>query len=174
MTFTLFDATVPQFRQILAAVPAYIDKAEAYVAQHRLDEGDIVGARIIADMYDFAYQIKAAVFHSAGAIEVVKAGQGAPNRDPAATSFTELRALLASGLERLAAVTPDEINPLADKHIIFTAKGGVTIEFSGAKYLLSFAQPNFYFHVTTAYALLRGKGISIGKRDYLGAMQIRT
>lgn len=171
MSFSLYDAVVPQFIQIAGAVRGMIDTAEAKCTDCGVTEGDLVRARLADDMLPFCWQVKWVASHSIGAIEAARAGQSTPDQTQPPTSFAELRAIIDDCLDALKALDPDEVNGLMGRDVVFSV-GEMRLPFKAEDYLLSFAQPNFYFHATTAYGILRNKGIPVGKRDFLGAMRL--
>lgn len=171
MHISLYHATVPTFLQILGAMSGLIDKAEAYCSEKGLDPAELIGARLAEDMHPFAWQIKSVAAHSFGAIEAVRNGQAGPDRSDLATDFPGLRARVAGAVKGLETVGYTELDAYIGKPVIFSA-GDLKIEFVAEDFLFTFSQPNFHFHATTAYDILRHKGMPIGKRDYLG--QLRT
>lgn len=170
MAISLYDATVPQFIQILQSVAKLVAKAEAYCAETGTDPAEIIGARIHEDMLPFAYQVRSSAYHSAGAIAGLRAGVFTPNYNPPPQDFAGLHAAVQDALSELEQVTAEELDALADRDMRFEA-GELRISFTGYKFLLSFSQPNFYFHSSTAYDILRMRGLDLGKRDYLGKLQ---
>ena len=171
MSFSLYDAVVPSNLQILGAVAAIVDKAESWCAENGHEADKVIGARLADDMLPFAYQVKSTAFHSAGALEGAREGLFSPDFTPPPGDFAGLKARLAEAIAALEAVTPDEVNALADREVVF-AIGDIRMPFTGANFLLSFSQPNFYFHATTAYDLVRMLGVPVGKRDFLGRMRL--
>jgi hypothetical protein len=172
MTLSLYAATIPSFQQILGSVATLLDKAEEFCAEQGLEHADIIQARLIDDMLPFAYQVKSTVEHSVGAIAGVRAGNFSPAMDPPPSDFATLKAKVAGGRAALDAMTPDEINALAGQDMQFSMND-FRIPFTAEGFLLSFSLPNFYFHATTAYDILRGRGVKIGKMNFLGTMQVR-
>jgi len=172
MTLSLYDATIPSNIQILGAVAGLVDKAEAHCAEQGVTPAELIDARLAPDMLPFGYQVKASVEHAVGAIEGARAGSYSPNLDPWPTDFAGLRARVAEGIAALKALDPAEVNALTDRDTEFRF-GETVMPFGGANFLLSFSQPNFYFHATTAYAILRARGVKIGKRDFMGMPRIR-
>ncbi len=168
MAISLHAATVPSSLQLLDSTAALIDKAAAWCAETGRAPATLIGARLADDMHPFAYQVKSARVHSIGAIAGVRAGTFSPDRTTPPDSFAGLRDLVADTRTALAAIDPAEIDGFVGRDMRFVA-GDRSIAFLAEDFLLSFAQPNFYFHVTTAYAILRASGAPIGKRDYLGA-----
>ena len=172
MPLSLHAAFVPSTLQILHSVSGLLDKAEAHCAQHGIAPAELIGANLAPDMLDFAYQVKSCVVHSAGAIAGVQAGNFSPDMTVPPTSFAGLKEAIASAIARLQALEEADVEALADTPMTFTIGDKLRWDFTGANFLLSFSQPNFYFHATTAYAILRMKGMAIGKIDYLGALRI--
>jgi hypothetical protein len=171
MTFSLYDAVVPSNLQILAAVDALLDKASAFCAEHGRTESDLIEARLAPDMLPFGYQVKSCAVHSVGAIGGVQAGSFSPDRSAWPTDFSGLHGLLNSAVSALEAVDRASFDALAQVDTQF-AIGDTRMPFTGANFLLSFSQPNFYFHASTVYAILRANGVKLGKRDFLGALRI--
>ncbi|MEO1662836.1 MAG: DUF1993 domain-containing protein [Pseudomonadota bacterium] len=135
------------------------------------DADAFVNAKLCDDMLPFSFQIRSVCHHTIGDVEAMRSGQAGPPPELEVTSYAQLETLLATSLEQLKAVTPEELDSLLDKDVIF-AFGDFKIPFKGLGFLTSFGLPNFYFHMTTAYNLLRQKGVAIGKREYLGAMDM--
>ena len=168
---TLYEAFVPTSIQMLEALAQILDKAEAHCADNALAPEALLAERLAPDMYDFAYQVKSSSFHSIGAIKGVDAGHVSPDKDPAPSTFPALKAQVLDSVAQLKSVDPSTFETLGEKKVLFTVGDRIRWEFTGANFLLGFAQPNFYFHVTTAYAILRAAGVKIGKVDYLGQMR---
>ncbi len=171
MAFSLYDATVPSYRQILGSVSGLLGKAEAYCAEHKLAAEEIIQARLASDMLPFAYQVKSTAVHSLGAIEGVRKGVFSPDMTPPPQTFAALKAKIADTLAALEAIDADEVNGFLGRDMRF-AFGEHQMKFTAENFLLSFSQPNFYFHATTAYGILRSKGLPIGKRDFAGRVRI--
>jgi hypothetical protein len=172
MSFSLYDAVVPSNLQILAAIDALLDKAAAFCTEQGRSEADLIDARLAPDMLPFGYQVKSCVGHSVGAIAGVRAGSFAPDRSAWPTDFAGLHAAIQAAIAALKAVDRDSFDALAEADTQFII-GESRMPFTGANFLLSFAQPNFYFHATTAYAILRAQGVRIGKRDFMGMPRIK-
>jgi hypothetical protein len=175
MGFSLYEAVVPIWRQMLGSIAGLLDKAEAYGKEHGIDEADLLGWKLADDMFPFADQVKYSWVHSVLAIEGVRNGKFSPNRDPAPSTIKELKAKVGDAVSALERLTPAEVNALVGKDVRFQVQAyNIDLPFSGEDFLTSFSLPNFFFHVTTAYAILRSKGVAVGKRDYLGAMRMKT
>ncbi len=167
MAFSLYAATIPAYQQILQAVSGLLSTAEAFCTEKGIAPDDIIQARLAADMLPFAYQVKSTAVHSIGAIEGVRRGVFTPDMTPPPENFAALQARIAATLAALEAIEAAEVDAFLGRDMRF-AFGERQIEFTAENFLLSFSQPNFYFHATTAYAILRWKGVRLGKRDYIG------
>jgi hypothetical protein len=172
MTLSLYSAIIPNYVQILGAVRGLLDKAEAHCAETGCDPADLHAARLADDMLPFGYQVKSCSAHSIGAIEGVRAGVFSPDRTPWPTTFEGLREAVSHALAAVEALDPEEINGFVGRDMRFTM-GETTMPFSAEDFLLSFSQPNFYFHATTAYDILRWKGVKLGKRDFIGRPRLK-
>lgn len=171
MHLTLHEAFVPGCLQMLASVTNLISKAKLHCATENLQEAELIQARIAPDMLDFAYQVKSCAVHSLGAIRGVQAGNFSPDMAIPPDNFEGLRSLMEGTISELQSVTAAEMDDLSEKHMTFTIGEKLRWDFVGKDFLLSFSQPNLYFHATTAYDILRQKGVKIGKADYLGAVR---
>lgn len=172
MSLSLYSATVPTFCQILESVDGLLDKA----ASHCLDKGiapqEIVGCQLTTDMFTFAYQISSTAAHSLGAINGVRKGVFSPDLTPPPADFAALKAKVGGALAGLKALDPQEVESFVGRDMRFEFRD-MRIDFTAENFLLSFSLPNFFFHAATAYDLLRWKGVSVGKRDFLGRMRIK-
>ncbi len=173
MPFSLYDATVANFQQGLAALEAILGRAPAHFQQQGTPLGDIVDARLAPDMLPFSFQIVSAAHHSMGALSGVRQGLFKPPSPPAGLDFSGLQALVAQAQRGLGELGRDEVNALQGKEMVFQL-GERRLPFVAEDFLLSFSVPNFYFHATTAYDLLRQRGMPLGKRDYLGRLRLKT
>ena len=172
MTFSFYDAVVPSNLQVLGAVDALITKAEAFCAEKGMAPADLIDARLAPDMLPFGYQVKSCAAHSVGGIEGVKAGSFSPDMTPWPTDFAGLHAAIQTAIISLKAIDRESFDALADADTQFMF-GETRMPFTGANFLLSFSQPNFYFHATTAYAILRAQGVKLGKRDFIGLPRLK-
>jgi hypothetical protein len=172
MAFSLYAATVPSYRQILGAVSGLLTTAEAFSTERGIAPEDIIQARLAADMLPFAYQVKSTAVHSLGAIEGVRRGVFSPDVTRPPDNFAALKARIAETLAALEAIEASEVDAFVGRDMRF-AFGDRNIDFTAENFLLSFSQPNFYFHATTTYAILRWKGIPLGKRDFTGKLRMK-
>jgi hypothetical protein len=170
MSFSLYSAVVPTYLQILASLSGLLDKAESFCAEREIAPQQIIEARLADDMHPFAYQVKSAAVHSLGAIEGVRRGVFTPDTTQPPDSFAALKTRIAEARAGLQAVAPGEVDGLMGRDMRFSF-GERHVDFRAEDFLLSFSQPNFYFHAATVYDILRWKGVPIGKRDFLGRLR---
>lgn len=172
MTLSLYDAVIPSNLQILGALDGLIDKAESFANDRGMLPAEMIDARLAPDMLPFGYQVKSCAVHSVGGIEGVRGGSFSPDMKPWPTDFASLHAVIAQAIATLQGVDRAEFDGLVERDTQF-AMGELRLPFTGGQFLLSFSQPNFYFHATTAYAILRAQGVAIGKKDFLGKLRIK-
>ena len=173
MAFSLYAATIPSFQQVLGAVSGLLDKAESFCAEKGIAPAEIIQARFSADMYPFAYQVKSTAVHSLGAIEGVRKGVFSPDTSTPPDAFATLKARIVETLAALDKIDSKEIDGFIGRDMRF-AVGSNHRDYTAENFLLSFSLPNFYFHATTAYDLLRWKGMPIGKRDFIGKTRTKN
>lgn len=167
MTLGMYSASVPVFVRNLQNLADILAKGQSYAAEKGLNEQDLVQGRLIEDMFPLTRQVQMACDSAKFAVARL-AGVEAPKNEDTEASFDELQARINSTLAFLKSVDGAKVDGTEDKAIAFSNKGG-DYSFNGRDYLFQFAHPNFFFHVTTAYDILRAKGVQVGKKDYLGA-----
>ncbi len=163
---SLYDLTVPAFRRGFASLSAILTAGETFARDHGIAEADVLDTRLVADMAPLTAQVQRASDTAKGAM--VRIG-GIPNLAMAddEASFAALQQRIAATLAFLETVPRAAIDGKEDAPVTLVTSGG-SVDFTGRSYVLGFVLPNFYFHITTAYALLRMRGVPIGKMDYLG------
>lgn len=161
MTLTMYDASVPVFVNSLTSMRAWLDKA----AGEKSPE-DLIEARLIDDMRPLPAQYQMASDTAKNAVARL-AGVEPPVMPDTEASFAELQARCDKTIAFIESIDPEVLNASGEREIVLKFPGGTGYRFTGADYLRRFALPNFYFHVTTAYAILRAEGVSLGKPDYL-------
>ena len=166
MPLSMYRASVPVFKQLLKSLDAILDKAAAYAAARKIDPNALLQARLAPDMFHLTRQVQIASDQAKG-IAARMAGQEPPKFEDNEASFADLKARIAKTIAFLDGLQPAQIDGSEDREIAMPV-GGQTLKFKGVDYLLGFGLPNFYFHVTTAYAILRHNGLEIGKRDFIG------
>jgi hypothetical protein len=172
MPTSLYDISVASYLQTLGAVAAFLDKGYSHCTANKIDLGDVVGTRLFEDMLPFRFQLVSVAHHSLGAIEGAKAGLFVPPGRSESFDYPGLQKLIADTIEGLKKLTPAEVNALEGRDMIFQL-GERKVPFTVENFILSFSLPNFHFHATTAYDILRMKGVPLGKRDYLGYLRIK-
>jgi hypothetical protein len=165
MNPTMYDASVPVFRQMLNSLAAILAKAEAH-AQEKKTEQALLQARLFPDMFPLLRQVQVAADFAKGACARL-AGVEVPRYDDTEATFGELQQRIAKTLAFIDSLPKDAFEDSATRDIS-TSAGPNSRQFKGQAYLLHYALPNFYFHTTTAYAILRHNGLEIGKKDFIG------
>ncbi|MDP1732250.1 MAG: DUF1993 domain-containing protein [Devosia sp.] len=166
MTISMYSASVPVFTRMLRNLLAILEKAEANAAERRIKPEVLAGARLAPDMYPLSFQIQSATDRTKFFVARVT-GQQAPSWADDEQTLADLRARINKGLEFLATVRPEELDGTEEKLIPLKVRGE-EVRVRAQDYLLNNVTPNFYFHVTTAYDILRHNGVPIGKRDFVG------
>jgi uncharacterized protein len=172
MSLSLYDLTIPNYLQTLGAVSGFMKKGAAFCEEQGTDPDEIVAARVIDDMLPFSFQIVSVAHHSLGAVEAAQSGASQPPKDPGTYTYADLQKLVDDTKAELEKLTPEALNACQGKDVLFKV-GKLELPFTAENFLLSFSFPNFYFHATTAYDLLRGHGVKIGKGDFLGRMRMK-
>ncbi len=169
MSFTLYQASIPTFIHGLNNLSSILTKAEAYAEAKKIDSSVLINARLAPDMFPLSRQVQIAC-------DIVKGGgarlaqNDVPSYADTETTFPELQARIAKTIAFLNTLKADAIDG-GEERTITLKVGGHELSFSGQAYLLQFVIPNFYFHLTTSYAILRHNGLDIGKMDFLGKIQ---
>ena len=168
MTLSMYQASVPVFQRTLGALDAILDKAVAYAEERKIDPAVLLSARLYPDMFALTRQVQIATDHAKGAPARL-AGVAVPSFEDNDKTFPELKARIGKTLNFIGTLKPGQIDGSEARDISLKA-GPQELSFKGQDYLLFFALPNFYFHATTAFAILRHNGVSIGKLDFLGGV----
>lgn len=172
MPLSLHAAYVPSALQMLGTASHLLNKTEEWCTARECDHAEILSARLIEDMLPFTYQIKSVAEHTQGAIEAVRVGLYSPDLNPPPTSFEGLRAKLDAAKTFMSALDEDEFESWIGRDMRFEFKGR-GMDFTVENFLLSFSQPNFYFHASAAYSIARHLGVPIGKMDFMGRVRIK-
>lgn len=169
MSITMYSASVPIFLRMLENCGHWLDKAEAHAQAKKFDPAVYLGTRLAPDMLPFTNQIQIACDGAKFAIARL-AGVEAPKFDDSEASLADLRERLRATIAFITSVPAARLEGTEDKDVTIPRRAG-PITLKGEAYLKHYALPNFFFHVTTAYALLRHNGVELGKTDFLGAIQ---
>ena len=172
MAFSLYDATVANHLQILGAVGSFLEKSLAHFREKGIDPAEVVETRLAPDMLPLRFQIVSVAHHSRGAMEAAKNGVFVPPSGKPDLDYAALQALVAEARNELAALTPEAVNALIGREVTFKI-GDRVLPFTAEGFLMSFSLPNFFFHATTTYAILRHKGAPLGKRDFMGRLNLK-
>ena len=166
MAISMYDFSVKTFTRMLTNLSAFIDKAVAHAETKKFDGKVLFEARLAPDMFPFASQVRIACdFAKGGAARL--AGLEPPKHEDNETTLAELKARIARCLDFVRSVKPEQLAGSEDRDITHVLRT-FTLNMKGLPYLTSFVLPNFYFHVTTAYVILRHNGVELGKRDFVG------
>jgi uncharacterized protein len=164
----MYESSVGVFSQYLGSLSDILDRAAAHAAERQIDPSILLQARLYPNMYDLTRQIGEANRHAVLACALLS-GTEPPGSADSAPDFAGLKAQIATMIGFMRKLPPDDINGAADKEVVFTFRNGSTRTFSGKSLLLTFSVPQFFFHVTTAYDILRHNGVDLAKKHFLGA-----
>ena len=168
MTSPLYTASVPVMQQMLRAMSDVLKKAEDHAAQRSIDPNALLQARLYPDMFPLLRQVQIASDFSKG-IASRLAGVEVPSWPETEVSFSDLQALIAKALAYLESFKPEQFDLSESREIVLRPGTPKEKKLTASGYLLNYGLPQFFFHVTTVYAILRHNGVEIGKRDYMGA-----
>lgn len=166
MTISMYQASAPRFANTLGNLSAILDKAQAHCDARKIDPVTLTAFRLFPDMFPFSRQVQIACDTAKGAVARL-AGVEIPRHEDVEKTFAELKARIAKTLDFLQSVKAERIDGSEEKEIVLQMRSGER-RYTGLQYLMGHALPNFYFHVTTAYNILRHNGVELGKADYLG------
>ena len=166
MTISMYQASVPRFVNILGNLSNILDKTQAHIDAKKLSDASLTAFRLFPDMLPMTTQVQVACDTAKGVVARL-AGVDIPAFEDNEQTIAELKARVAKTIAFIETITPAQIDGTEDKDIV-TKRGEKEAHYKGMQFLLGHAIPNFYFHITTAYAILRHNGVEIGKRDFLG------
>jgi len=168
MSLGMYGASIPVYQLQLGAMAKVLEKGSAWAAAKKVDEAVLAATRMIPDMLPFTRQVQIACrFAEESAARLAGVEIPAPH-DNAEKTLADLQKRIAAVLAYIKGFKPEQIDGSEGREIVLTI-AGTPLKLTGEQYLLHFALPNFYFHCTTTYAILRQSGVEIGKRDFLGA-----
>jgi hypothetical protein len=172
MAITLYDSTVALFVQGLGGLEAVLKKGLEHFSAAGVDANAILDVRLAADMLPMRYQIYATTGHSLGAVEACGTGVFKPPATVPALDYAGYQQLVADAKAKLAAMSSADINALEGRDVVFQL-GDRALPFVAEGFLMTFSLPNFFFHATTAYDILRHKGVPLAKQDFMGRVKIK-
>lgn len=166
MNISMYQASAPRFVNTLKNLSAILDKAQAHADAKKIDPRALTAARLFPDMFPMSRQVQSACDTAKGAVARL-AGVEIPVHEDTEQTFEELKARIAKTISFINTIKPAQVDGSEDREVVLKFRSG-EVKFKGMQYLLGHALPNFYFHVTTAYDILRHNGVEVGKRDYIG------
>ena len=166
MTISMYQASVPRFVNILGNLSNILDKTQAHVDAKKIADASLTAYRLFPDMLPLTTQVQIACDAAKGVVARL-AGVAIPAFDDNEATLADLKARVAKTIAFIQTITPAQIDGTEDKDIVIK-RGEKETQYKGMQFLLGHAIPNFYFHVTTTYNILRHNGVEIGKRDFLG------
>lgn len=168
MSALIYEASAPVFKQMLGGLADVLAKAEAHAAARAIEPAALLQARLFPDMFALTRQVQIACDFAAGVCARL-AGVEVPSYEASEQSFAELQARIAKTLDFIGGVSPGQFAAAAGREIVLRPGTPKERRFAGQHYLLHYGLPQFFFHVTTAYDILRHNGVEVGKKDYMGA-----
>ena len=169
MTLSMYQASIPVFLHGFENLSAILKKGEAYALEKKFEPAILINARLSPDMFPLSRQVQIATDVVKGGVARL-AGVEVPSFPDTETTFTELQTRISKVSDFLKTFKPAQIDG-SEGNKIELKVGGNELKFDGQPYLLQFVIPNFYFHLTTSYAILRHNGVAVGKMDFLGSIQ---
>jgi hypothetical protein len=168
MTSPLYTASVPVLKQMLSALSDVLKKAEAHATAKNIDPQVLLSARLYPDMFPLVRQVQIAVDFAKGIVSRLS-GQEVPSWPDTQVTFADLQALITQVLAHADAAKPEQFDNSESLTIVLRPGTPKEKQLAGSTYLLHYGLPQFFFHVTTAYDILRHNGVELGKRDYMGS-----
>ena len=172
MSLSLYDVSVGSYLQILGATSGFLAKGREHFEKTGVDLKDVVETKLIGDMLPFRFQVVSVAHHSLGAIRALETGVATPPAYDPSLDYAALERLVADARTSIQQYSREAIDSAEEKDVTFKL-GERGMPFVGKDFILSFSLPNFYFHASTAYDLLRMKDVPIGKRDFMGVPRIK-
>jgi uncharacterized protein len=165
MSISMYEASIPHFVRMLGNLSAMLDKAKAYAETNGIADSVLINARLAPDMYPLSQQIQIATYMTRACVAHL-AGVEVPSYENNETTFSDFKAMIAETIAYLQGIESEQIDNSYDQPITIKM-GDREVVYTGQVYLLDVIIPHFYFHVTTAYAILRHHGVELGKKDYI-------
>jgi len=166
MTISMYQSSVPVFTRMLNNLVAILEKAAAHCEEKKIDPGVLISCRLYPDMFAFARQVQIAADAAKNGAGYL-AGVEPPRFDSTEQTFAELIERVRKTIDYVNSFKPEQIDG-SEERVVSIPRGETMLTFRGQEYLLNRVLPNFYFHITTAYDILRHNGVGLGKRDFLG------
>ncbi len=167
MTLSMYQASIPVFQQMLGGLSAVLAKAEAHASAKKIEPAALLQARLYPDMFALLRQVQVACDFAKG-VSARLAGVDVPAFEDKEESFADLQARIAKTLAFISSLTAAQLEGSETRQIVTQAGTPKEKIFTGQSYLLNYGLPHFFFHTSTAYAVLRHNGVEVGKKDYIG------
>lgn len=164
----MYTTSIPVFKQMLGGLKEVLNKAEAHAAARKIEPAALLQARLFPDMFPLLRQVQVAT-DFAKSVSARLAGVEVPKLEDSEQTFADLQARVATVLAFLEGLDTEKFDEAATREIVTQAGTPKEKRFTGQSYLLNYGLPHFFFHTTTAYAILRHSGVEVGKKDYIGA-----
>jgi len=172
MTISLYDISIPSFKQLLESVDSFMSKSALHFNEYGVSFDEVINTQLHNDMKPFRSQIVYTVLFIKGTMIALETGEFVRTNDiPDDKSFAELQRFVREYLIEMDRYTPEAVNALADNEVMIIKLPDIDTPFTASDFVLSFTHPNMYFHASTAYDILRTKGAPLGKRDMLGMIR---
>lgn len=168
MSLSMYQASIPVFKQMLGGLSGVLAKAEAHASARKIDPNALLQARLYPDMFALLRQVQV-VADFAKSVSARLAGVDVPSFEDKEASFADLQARIAKTLAFIETLTPAQMDGSETRAIVTQAGTPKEKTFTGQSYLLNYGLPHFFFHTTSAYAILRHSGVEVGKKDYIGS-----
>jgi len=167
MTISMYAASVPLLKQMLQNLDAILTKAQAHATEQKIDPAVLLQARLYPDMFPLVQQVQIASDNAKG-IAARLAGVEIPSFQDTEQTFEDLHARIAKTLDFINTIEPQQVNGSEERDVVVYKGAPYEMQLQGQTYLIHFGLPNFLFHVTMAYAILRNNGVDVGKSDFIG------
>jgi uncharacterized protein len=167
MTTSLYGTSIPVFKQMLGGLSGVLSKAQAHAEARKIEPGVLLQSRLFPDMFSLVRQVCIACDFAKG-VSARLAGVDVPVYEDNEVSFADLQARIDKTLAFISSIAPDRFEGSATREVVTQAGTPKEKRFLGTSYLVNYGLPHFFFHVTTAYNILRHNGVEVGKKDYIG------
>jgi uncharacterized protein len=167
VTISMYNSSVSVFTQYLGSLSGLLDRAAVYAETRKIDPSILLNTRLYPNMYNLTRQVAEAIRHAVVACALLS-GVEPPVFPETEPGIPELKARIAAAIDFMRSLQPAQINGAGNKEVVFTFRNGSARKFTGQSLLLTFSVPQFFFHVTTAYDILRHCGVDLVKKDFLG------
>lgn len=171
MALSFYDITVPNYLQILNAVSGVLETGKSYCEENGIGLDDLVATRLIEDMNPLQFQIISVVHHSEGAMKGYESGEFTPPSGYGEPDYAGMQAMVQGAIDYVSSKDEATVNSWEGNQVVFKI-GGNELPFTAPNFAQTFSMPNFYFHATTTYDILRMKGVPLGKMNFLGSLRM--